>query len=80
MKLRNTITEMVDTYTRQLELRDQTIHRLESEAPGNNDNRELMALRQECDDYKHSNLILRDKVSALTREVDQINKGSGSRH
>jgi hypothetical protein len=32
-KLRNTMREMVDDYTRQLELRDDTIRRLESNPP-----------------------------------------------
>ena len=30
-KLKETMREMVDDYTRQLELRDETIHRLESQ-------------------------------------------------
>ena len=52
-KLRLTMREMVDDYTRQLELRDDTIKRLE--------NNSHIAL----DDYKQEALQLRDKLLIL---------------
>ena len=56
--------EMVDDYTRQLELRDETIQRLEGSQPNNR------ALKQEIDELSHDNRTLREKINVLNRELD----------
>lgn len=62
---------MVDDYTRQLELRDETIHRLESAGPSQN------ALRQEIAELENELRIVRDKNLKLNRELDmQAENGS----
>ena len=68
--------EMVDDYTRQLELRQETIKRLESDvgAPA-----EDPRLRQEVEGYKQENRLLRDKVNQLTREVEMGQQANGNR-
>ena len=71
-KLRATMREMVDDYTRQLELRDETIKRMESglgQAPAQPSGVDLQ-LRQELDHFREENGILRDKVSQLSRQVE----------
>ena len=55
--------EMVEDYTRQLELRDETIKRLESHSYA------------AVDDYKHEALQLREKLIVLNREIDILNGG-----
>lgn len=57
-KLRNTMREMVDDYTRQLELRDETIRGLEKEGLHSMDGQ-----RQEV-------IMLREKINELNREID----------
>ena len=57
-KLRNTMREMVDDYTRQLELRDETIRNLEKDGMHSMDGQ-----RQEV-------AMLRDKINELNREID----------
>lgn len=53
-KLRATMREMVDDYTRQLELRDETIKRMESGLGGPPAQAGVIdhQLRQELEDYK----------------------------
>ena len=77
-KLRNTMREMVDDYTRQLELRDDTIRRLESsQAPPVADGQVRM-LRQEIEDYKQENSMQRGKIMGLTKELEMVQSNSGS--
>lgn len=64
-KLKRTMREMVDDYTRQLELRDETIQRLEGSQPN------TRAFKQEIDELQHDNRVLREKVTNLSRELDQ---------
>jgi len=71
-KLKRTMREMVDDYTRQLELRDETIQRLESSQPNSR------ALKQEIDELQRDNRVLREKVQSLNRELDS-NASSGAR-
>lgn len=67
-KLRGTMKEMVDDYTRQLELRDDNIKRLEG--AGNNTNFNIISLKQEVEDYKHENRMLKEKTSNIQREYE----------
>ena len=60
-RLKNTMREMVDDYTRQLELRDQTIRNLEKEGMSSLDGQ-----RQEV-------VMLREKINELNRELDMAN-------
>ena len=60
-RLKNTMREMVDDYTRQLELRDQTIRNLEKEGMNSLDGQ-----RQEV-------VMLREKINELNRELDMAN-------
>ena len=62
-KLRNTMREMVDDYTRQLELRDETIRNLEKEGLHSMDGQ-----RQEV-------TMLREKINDLNREIDILQAG-----
>lgn len=64
-KLRDTMRDMVEDYTRQLELRDDTIKRLEA------DNFHAI------DSYKAEAATLRDRVSQLTRELDMSSGNAG---
>ena len=60
-KLRNTMRDMVDDYTRQIELRDDQIRRFETEG------------MNAADTYKNEALSLRDKVTHLNRQLDMAN-------
>jgi len=61
-KLKSTMREMVDDYTRQLELRDDNIKRLEQF-----DGR---AMRQDIEDLNHENRTLKEKTGKLSRDLD----------
>lgn len=64
-KLRETMRDMVEDYTRQLELRDETIKRFEQ------DNFHAI------DSYKAEASTLRDRVAQLTRELDMTSGNAG---
>ena len=64
-KLKETMREMVDDYTRQLVLRDETIGRLESSQPPQD------IYKRQIQDLEDQVRILRDKNVALNRELDQ---------
>lgn len=69
-KLRGTMREMVDDYTKQLELRDDTIKRLEINQRGDfSKSTQMSSLRQEADLLKQDNHTLRSKVNQLTRDL-----------
>lgn len=69
-KLRGTMREMVDDYTKQLELRDDTIKRLEINQRGDfSKSQQMSSLRQEADLLKQDNTGLRSKVNQLTRDL-----------
>lgn len=71
---------MVDDYTRQLEIRDETIKRMESsQMQSSHNSNYTQQLRQEIEDYKHDNNMLRDKVTSLQRDVDHVSSGQGAR-
>jgi len=63
-KLKSTMREMVDDYTRQLELRDDNIKSLE--------NFNQKAMIQEIDNLNHENRILKEKCGKINREVEHI--------
>mmetsp|Transcript_15394 Transcript_15394/g.26017 ORF Transcript_15394/g.26017 Transcript_15394/m.26017 type:complete len:210 (-) Transcript_15394:296-925(-) len=71
-KLRSTMREMVDDYTKQLELRDETIKRLEDmkQSQVGQEQYTIQQLRQEMEDYRSENRALKDKVYNLTRQVE----------
>ena len=69
-KLRGTMREMVDDYTKQLELRDDTIKRLElNQRQDFSKSQQMSSLRQETDVMKQDNQSLRSKVNQLTRDL-----------
>jgi predicted nucleic acid-binding Zn-ribbon protein len=71
-KLRGTMREMVDDYTKQLELRDDTIKRLElNQRQDFTKSQQMSSLRQECDVLKQDNHSLRSKVNQLTRDLTE---------
>lgn len=63
-KLRGTMREMVDDYTRQLELRDETIRNLEKEGLHNLDGQRQEVIR------------LREQVADQNREIDVLRAGN----
>ena len=68
-KLRNTMREMVDDYSNQLQLRDDQIRRFETDGFA------------AADTYKNEALALRDKVASLNRQLDMASAGnSESQH
>ena len=72
-KLRGTMREMVDDYTKQLELRDDTIKRqesmIQSQPPQSSAHQyAIQQLRQELDDYKSENRMLQDKLNQMPRD------------
>lgn len=72
-KLKETMREMVDDYTRQLELRDETINRLESTQPSG------AALQREISDLQNEVRVLRDKNNNLLRDLDQTSNSNVGR-
>ena len=67
-QLRDTMREMVDDYSRQLEMRDQTVQRLEAEA----DPEVVMLAHREIEALKQENRMLRDKVGQLDNQLVQV--------
>ena len=62
--------EMVDDYTKQLELRDDTIKRLELNSRNEvSQQTQLASLRREIDDLQQENHSLRTKVSQMSRDL-----------
>lgn len=59
-KLKSTMRDMVDDYTRQLELRDETIYKLEGS--------QSRVLQKEIGDLQHENRLLKDKVARAAKE------------
>jgi len=59
-KLRHTMREMVDDYTRQLELRDETIKSLEKDG------------LHQMDGQQQEVIMLREKIADLNREIDVL--------
>ena len=72
--------EMVDDYTRQLELRQETIKRLESNIGAPSEDPAAAQLREEVHNYRQENRVLRDKVNQMTREVEMLSQANGNRH
>jgi hypothetical protein len=71
-KLRATMREMVDDYTRQLDVRDDTIKRLESQEMVHQ-NEMSMLVYKENEQLKQENRMLRDKVNLLDQELNLVN-------
>ena len=71
---------MVDDYTRQLELRDDTIRRLETNPPVPHVANQIPMLRQELDEYKQDNIVLRGKINQLTRDLDMAHAGGSNQN
>lgn len=71
-KLKDTMREMVDDYTRQLELRDETIQRLESAQPNQS------AVKREIQDLENELRLVRDKNVKLNREMDSLQNGNSN--
>lgn len=67
--------EMVDDYTRQLELRDETIRKLENAQPQFN----VKQMRQDIDTLNHENRQLKEKLNHLNRELDMQGQSQGAR-
>jgi len=65
-KLKDTMREMVDDYTHQLELRDETIQRLENSQPNTS------AFRQEIQDLENELRIVRDQNIKLIRDNESV--------
>lgn len=63
--------EMVDDYTRQLDVRDQSIRRLESQEMVHQ-NEMSMLVYKENEQLKQENRMLRDKVTLLDQEINLI--------
>lgn len=59
--------DMVDDYTKQLELRDENIRRLEM---GAGSNFVTQQLREELEDVRSENRSLKDQVFQLNRELN----------
>ena len=71
--------EMVDSYTQQLQIRDEHIRRLEStDAVHAGEMGMLMARENEA--LKNENRMLRDKVSILEAEVNHMNASRPQEH
>ena len=69
-KLRGTMREMVDDYTKQLELRDDTIKRLElNQRQDFSKSQQMSSLRQETDVLRQDNQTLRSQVNQLKRDL-----------
>jgi chromosome segregation ATPase len=69
-KLRGTMREMVDDYTKQLELRDDTIKRMElNQRQDFSKSQQMSQIRQETDLLKQENHTLRSKVNQLNRDL-----------
>ena len=69
-KLRGTMREMVDDYTKQLELRDDTIKRLElNQRQDYSKSQQMSSLRQETDVLRQDNQTLRSQVNQLKRDL-----------
>jgi predicted RNase H-like nuclease (RuvC/YqgF family) len=66
--LKKTMRDMVDDYTRQLQIRDDTIRALE--AKGYN-SLQMGSLRQEAEELRDENRALKDQVYQLNREVEK---------
>lgn len=73
-KLRATLREMVEDYSRQLDARDQQIQRLESNEMIQQ-NEVSMLVYKENEALKQENHMLRDKVAILDEEVNRLNVG-----
>ena len=65
-KLRHTMREMVDDYTRQLELRDETIKSLEKDG------------LHQMDGQQQEVIMLREKIADLNREIDVLSANQGA--
>lgn len=75
-KLKDTMREMVDDYTRQLELRDETIQRLENAQPSQ---LAQQAKQREINDLHNEVRVLRDKNNQLLRDLDHTSNSNASR-
>mmetsp|Transcript_16935 Transcript_16935/g.26072 ORF Transcript_16935/g.26072 Transcript_16935/m.26072 type:complete len:125 (+) Transcript_16935:855-1229(+) len=75
-KLRNTMREMVDDYTSQLDARDLAIKRLESNEIIQQ-NEVSMLVYKENEALKQENRMLRDKVSLLDEDLSRANAFRG---
>ena len=73
-KLRATLREMVEDYSRQLDARDQQIQRLESNEMIQQ-NEVSMLVYKENEALKQENHMLRDKLAILDEEVNRLNVG-----
>jgi predicted RNase H-like nuclease (RuvC/YqgF family) len=73
-QLRDTMREMVDDYSRQLEVRDQHIRRLEAAC----DSEVAMLAQKEVEVLKQENRMLRDKVAHMSDEIAHLGAGAAS--
>ena len=69
--LRHTMREMVDDYSRQIELRDNTIRQLQN-SEGARQQEISMLVYKENETLKHENRMLHDKVHILEQELQQM--------
>ena len=71
-KLKSTMREMVDDYTRQLELRDETIYTLEG--------KQSRVLEKEIGDLQHENIIVFKRIifsiDHVFIEMEKLNGGT----
>lgn len=67
-KLRGTMREMVDDYSRQLEVRDVAIKRLESQDFAQQQEMSVLIFK-ENETLKQENLMLKDKIAILDQEL-----------
>jgi predicted RNase H-like nuclease (RuvC/YqgF family) len=66
--------EMVEDYSRQLEVRDQHIRRLEAACDGE----VAMLAQKEVEVLKQENRMLRDKVAHMSDEIAHLGAGAAS--
>ena len=78
-RLTATMKEMVDSYTQQLHIRDETIRRLESTDAVHQGEMGLLVAR-ENEALKNENRMMRDKVAILEGEVNHMNATRPQEH
>ena len=76
-KLRTTMREMVDDYSKQLDVRDQAIQQLQSQSDVVQQNEVSMLVYKENEALKQENRMLRDKVTMIDEELARVTAGRG---
>lgn len=69
--------EMVDDYSRQLDMRDQTIQQLQAQSDVVQQNEVSMLVYKENEALKQENRMLRDKVAILDDELNRADANRG---